>query len=140
LQNSVVRHADADDVAQLLALQLRLDEQSEFMMYEPGSAHRPLASFGRPCPTPDRRFTSSSPPAVSCWVGAPWRCRRTGVRARRAASCSVLAHNSTAIKLYQRCGFHIEGRRREALLVNGRFVDELYAGLLLDQDRPPDGP
>jgi RimJ/RimL family protein N-acetyltransferase len=52
----------------------------------------------------------------------------------------VLAHNSTAIKLYQRCGFHIEGRRREALLVNGRFVDELYAGLLLDQDRPPDGP
>ncbi len=42
-----------------------------------------------------------------------------------------MASNARAIRLYRRVGFVVEGRRREALRVDGRYVDELYAGLLL---------
>jgi RimJ/RimL family protein N-acetyltransferase len=45
---------------------------------------------------------------------------------------NVMAHNSRAIALYERMGFAVEGRRRECLLVDGRFVDELYMAKFLD--------
>jgi RimJ/RimL family protein N-acetyltransferase len=44
---------------------------------------------------------------------------------------TVMAHNRRAIRLYQRMGFAVEGRRRECLLVNGQLVDELHMARLL---------
>jgi len=44
---------------------------------------------------------------------------------------TVMAHNHRAIELYQRAGFSIEGRRTECLLIDGRFVDELYMATVL---------
>ncbi len=43
---------------------------------------------------------------------------------------TVMAHNHRAIGLYERMGFAVEGRRCECLLVEGRFVDELYMAAL----------
>ena len=44
---------------------------------------------------------------------------------------TVMAHNTRAIRLYERTGFTVEGRRSECLLVDGQFIDELTMALLL---------
>lgn len=45
-------------------------------------------------------------------------------------SVRVLAYNHRAIRAYQKCGFKIEGREREAAFVNGAWHDDLIMGLL----------
>jgi RimJ/RimL family protein N-acetyltransferase len=44
---------------------------------------------------------------------------------------TVMARNQRALALYERTGFVVEGRRRECLLVDGTFVDEIYMAKLL---------
>ena len=51
---------------------------------------------------------------------------------------TVMAHNHRAIRLYERTGFSIEGRRSECLLIDGQFIDELYMAMVLPQ--APAGP
>ncbi|WP_219975616.1 GNAT family N-acetyltransferase [Rubrobacter xylanophilus] len=45
---------------------------------------------------------------------------------------TVMEHNETAISLYGKMGFDVEGRRRDSLFVEDSFVDELYMAKLLD--------
>jgi RimJ/RimL family protein N-acetyltransferase len=47
---------------------------------------------------------------------------------------TVMAHNARAIRVYERHGFQVEGRRQQCLLVDGRYVDELYMAKLLAND------
>ena len=49
---------------------------------------------------------------------------------------TVMARNTRAVRLYERMGFSVEGRRSECLLVDGQFVDELTMALILPA--PPD--
>lgn len=51
---------------------------------------------------------------------------------------TVMAHNTRAIRLYERTGFTVEGRRSECLLIDGQFVDELTMAVLLPA--PPPAP
>jgi RimJ/RimL family protein N-acetyltransferase len=44
---------------------------------------------------------------------------------------TVMAHNTRAIRLYERMGFSVEGRRSECLLIDGRFIDELTMAVIL---------
>jgi len=44
---------------------------------------------------------------------------------------TVMAHNTRAIRLYERMGFTVEGRRSECLLIDGTFVDELTMAAIL---------
>jgi RimJ/RimL family protein N-acetyltransferase len=44
---------------------------------------------------------------------------------------TVMAHNHRAIGLYERMGFTVEGRRTQCLVIDGRFVDELYMAVIL---------
>ncbi len=53
---------------------------------------------------------------------------------------TVMAHNSRAIRLYERMGFSVEGRRAECLLVDGRFVDELTMAAILPAPLPRPSP
>jgi RimJ/RimL family protein N-acetyltransferase len=50
---------------------------------------------------------------------------------------TVMAHNTRAIRLYERMGFTVEGRRCECLLVDGQFIDELTMAAILPA-QPPD--
>jgi RimJ/RimL family protein N-acetyltransferase len=43
---------------------------------------------------------------------------------------SVFSYNLRAIKAYQKAGFTIEGRLREAILRDGRYWDEIQMGVL----------
>jgi RimJ/RimL family protein N-acetyltransferase len=42
----------------------------------------------------------------------------------------VVAYNARALRAYQRCGFVIEGREREAAFVDGTWHDDVMMGLL----------
>ena len=53
---------------------------------------------------------------------------------------TVMAHNTRAIRLYERTGFTVEGRRSECLLVDGQFIDELTMATLLPTRQPPPDP
>jgi RimJ/RimL family protein N-acetyltransferase len=52
----------------------------------------------------------------------------------RRLSLEVVADNLRAVKVYERCGFAVEGRLRMSLwnYVRGRFCDDLVMGLVLD--------
>jgi RimJ/RimL family protein N-acetyltransferase len=45
-------------------------------------------------------------------------------------SARVLADNARAIRCYEKCGFTIEGRERQAALVDGEWHDDLIMGIL----------
>jgi RimJ/RimL family protein N-acetyltransferase len=44
---------------------------------------------------------------------------------------SVMKHNLRGVGLYQKMGFEIEGTKRDALFVDGKYVDEYYMGKIL---------
>lgn len=52
-------------------------------------------------------------------------------RSLRRLELTVISHNLRAIALYLKMGFVIEGRRSDALRVDGRFVDEYWMAKLL---------
>jgi RimJ/RimL family protein N-acetyltransferase len=45
-------------------------------------------------------------------------------------SARVLADNARAIRCYEKCGFTVEGRERQAALVGGEWHDDLIMGVL----------
>lgn len=45
---------------------------------------------------------------------------------------TVMTHNEKAVNLYQKAGFHIEGIKKDNLLVQNKWVDEYIMALLLD--------
>jgi RimJ/RimL family protein N-acetyltransferase len=48
----------------------------------------------------------------------------------------VMAHNHRAIALYECAGFVREGRRVACLLIDGKFLDELYMAMILSGALP----
>jgi RimJ/RimL family protein N-acetyltransferase len=48
-------------------------------------------------------------------------------------SLSVLEGNERAMRSYEKCGFHYEGRERQVWAYDGRRWDEFYMGLLRDE-------
>jgi ribosomal protein S18 acetylase RimI-like enzyme len=55
--------------------------------------------------------------------------RRQGAR---RLTLRVLAHNAPARRLYERCGFVVEGVLREEFLLDGRFVDDIWMARRVD--------
>jgi RimJ/RimL family protein N-acetyltransferase len=45
-------------------------------------------------------------------------------------SLRVVAYNHRAIRAYEKCGFRIEGREREAALIDGEWCDDVMMGIL----------
>lgn len=52
----------------------------------------------------------------------------------------VLQENQRAVNLYERCGFKVEGRLREAAFVDGAFQDVLMMSVLRADRTPPANP
>ncbi len=44
---------------------------------------------------------------------------------------TVVTENQSAVSLYEKMGFEIEGTKRNSLLINGDYVDEYYMAKLL---------
>lgn len=153
-----IRLAGPDDAALILDLQLALDRESAFMLMEPGERERledlPDLSY-RVVAVEGGRLVGHVNVVVQPFarvrhrghVVMGIRASHTGkglgrrlldaaiVQARdrglRRLELTVMTHNQAALALYTRCGFQIEGLRRTAARVDGRWVDEHYMGLLL---------
>ena len=163
-----IRSARPYDAAALLDLKRQLDEETAFMMYEPGERDSSVQDLAR-----ELAGVARSPNSVILLAevadqlagyleltgGSFRRSRATaylviGVLARAAGlgigtgllqhakewatahglhrlELSVMAHNTRAIRLYERMGFSVEGRRCECLLVDGQFIDELTMAVIL---------
>ena len=52
----------------------------------------------------------------------------------------VFAFNPRAQRVYEKCGFTVEGRRRDALLWDGAWVDAVSMAILAGDPRPHRGP
>lgn len=52
-------------------------------------------------------------------------------RSLRRLELTVMVHNERAIRLYEKRGYELEGVRRDALRVDGVFVDEQYRAKLI---------
>ena len=63
--------------------------------------------------------------------------RWAAARGLRRIELNVMAHNYRAIALYERAGFVREGRRVDCLLIDGRFLDELYMAMILPGSLSP---
>jgi RimJ/RimL family protein N-acetyltransferase len=46
---------------------------------------------------------------------------------------TVFAYNARAIRSYEKCGFVIEGRSREAVFRDGRYWDEIHMSVIADE-------
>lgn len=63
----------------------------------------------------------------ACVAGA----RRQGAR---KLTLRVLGFNHRARRLYESCGFHIEGLLREEFLLDGRYVDDVFMARALGDE------
>jgi RimJ/RimL family protein N-acetyltransferase len=63
--------------------------------------------------------------------------RWAAARGLRRIELNVMAHNHRAIALYERAGFVHEGRRVDCLLIDGKFLDELYMAMILPGSLSP---
>uniref|UniRef100_UPI0028126253 GNAT family N-acetyltransferase n=1 Tax=Arthrobacter sp. TaxID=1667 RepID=UPI0028126253 len=50
-------------------------------------------------------------------------------------SLEVYAFNPRAQRVYEKCGFRVEGRLRDALLWNGEWIDAVVMGMLSTDPR-----
>lgn len=83
--------------------------------------------------------------SLSCVIGVAQSCTGQGLGKRLMQGLeawakqkrfyrlelTVMTHNHRAIRLYESCGFDVEGRRRDALNIGGCYVDEFYMAKLL---------
>ena len=46
---------------------------------------------------------------------------------------TVFSYNVRAIRAYEKAGFHVEGRLRDAIQRDGRYFDEVQMGILADE-------
>lgn len=63
--------------------------------------------------------------------------RWAAARGLHRIELNVMAHNHRAIALYERVGFVREGRRAGRLLIDGKFLDELYMAMILPGSLSP---
>jgi putative acetyltransferase len=50
----------------------------------------------------------------------------------RRVELTVYARNDGAIRLYERCGFAIEGRHRATFCKGGEYIDSLTMAMLIE--------
>ena len=164
----LVRTAKETDAEGVLELFLRLDEETRFMMYEPGERS---TSVGRQAEILRTLLASGNstfllaeeggrPVGFLEAAGGAFRRNRHCVhlvigvlkehagrgigsalmaeaerwareRGTRRLELTVHTHNRTARVLYEKMGFAVEGTRKDAMRVEGSYVDEYYMAKLL---------
>jgi ribosomal protein S18 acetylase RimI-like enzyme len=171
-----IRLAGPEDAGALLALQHRLDGQSEFMLLEPGEREQSPARLRDRLLAQGRaggfdlvaEGEDGNGDGLAGWLSVevlPFRrARRAGYlvlgvdvaaagrglgrsllaaaeheaagRGLRRLELTVMTGNLRALGLYLRCGFQVEGLRRQALVRGTTLIDEYYMGKLLAGDGP----
>ena len=79
---------------------------------------------------PDRRRLGAGRALVEAAVDEARR------RGGRKLSLRVLGGNATARRLYEACGFIVEGLLRDEFLLGGRYVDDVFMARYLVNEEP----
>jgi RimJ/RimL family protein N-acetyltransferase len=170
----VLRIAGPDDAAALMKLKQRLDQETSFMLLEPGERdtstqalarhledvsgsensvvivadqHGDLAGYVELAGGKFRRNRATTHVVIGVLAQASGQGigtrlleeakRWAAARGLHRIELNVMAHNHRAIALYERVGFVREGRRADCLLVDGKFLDELYMAMILPGSLSP---
>lgn len=164
-----IREINSDDAGAFLKLSQRLDDETSFMLYEPGERTLTIDEQREKLEkmiVADKQmiFVAEDKHELIGFIAC------FGGTARRNSKCAsvvigllqqyagqgigtalfdklvawakqqelhrleltVMEHNRPAMMLYDKVGFKIEGTRKQALLVDGDFVNEFYMGKLLE--------
>ena len=164
----LIRTAQENDAGGVLELLLRLDEQTRFMMYEPGERPTSVELQAKTLRTLLASGNSTFlvaeedglPVGFLEATGGTFRRNRHVVHlvigvleehagrgiggalmaeaeqwarehAIRRLELTVETHNRTARALYEKMGFAVEGTRKDAMRIEGSYVDEYYMAKLL---------
>lgn len=165
-----IRPVRVEDAEDYLRLSLALDNETKFMLYEPGERTttvdeqrkrlQAVLSSGNGLIFVAEAETGELVGLLGAIGGPARRNRETvhifvGVRQAYAGQgvgrrlfeametwarawgahrleLTVMAHNQRALALYQKLGFVIEGRLRDALKVDGAYVDEFTMCKILE--------
>ncbi|MBR6917708.1 MAG: GNAT family N-acetyltransferase [Clostridia bacterium] len=166
----IYRTVSEDEAERFFEMLCRLDEETDYMMYEPGERRKTsngaerLRSNIREAGKGDFLLVAEDAGVIAGFIwaqrGKPERVRHSayivaGVlasyRGRGIGSeffrllddwardagiirleLTVESSNTAAKRLYEKCGFAVEGVRRASMKVGGDFVDEYYMGKILD--------
>jgi RimJ/RimL family protein N-acetyltransferase len=169
----VLRIAGPDDAVALMRLKQRLDEETSFMLPEPGERDTSIHALARHLEEVSqsensvlivaarrgdlagyvelaggkfRRNSCTTHVVMGVLAETSGQGIGTGLlkeatrwaaaRGLRRIELNVMAHNHRAIALYERAGFVCEGRRVACLLIDGKFLDELYMAMILPGSLP----
>lgn len=121
----VLRIAGPDDAIALMKLRQRLDEETSFMLLEPGERDTSIQALAE---ASGQGVGTGLLEEAKRWAAA---------RGLRRIELNVMAHNHRAIALYERAGFVREGRRVDCLLIDGTFLDELSMAMILPGSLSP---
>ncbi|MFX0198827.1 MAG: GNAT family N-acetyltransferase [Candidatus Hodarchaeota archaeon] len=165
----LIREITVDDAQRFISLCKKLDEETKFMLYEPGERHigveeqrRHIAAV-REAGNQTILVAEESDELIGfiTALGRPYKRKRhaahivvgilqkhahqgTGTKLFTAMEkwalkheihrleLSVMVHNKAAIGLYRKMGFKTEGRMKDSLVVDGRYVDEYLMAKTLD--------
>jgi len=170
----VLRIAGPDDAVALMTLKQRLDEETSFMLLEPGERDTSTQTLARHLEEVSgsensvvivarqqgelvgyvelaggkfRRNRSTTHVIIGVLADAGGKGvgtrlleeagRWAAARGLHRIELNVMAHNHRAIALYERMGFVHEGRRVDCLLIDGKFLDELYMAMILPGSLSP---
>ena len=163
-----IRTIRPDDAEQFLRLRMQLDEETQFMMLEPGerniSLEEQLYQIEQVLSKENQViFVAEQDDQLIGYLGAiggdfkrnkhsaeivigilqaytgqglgsqlfiameAWARQKQLHR----LELTVMTHNRAGVALYRKRGFEIEGTKRHALVVNGKYVDEFYMAKLL---------
>ncbi len=168
----IYRKLTPEDTDDFFEMMCRLDEETEFMMYEPGERREKTRDTGflkarleAACSGSDLLICAEndrsgivgyiwadrgklSRTAHSAYIvtGILKAYRRQGIGteffrlldewARSSGvtrlELTVECENTAAVRLYEKCGFVIEGRRVGSMKINGKFADEYYMAKIIE--------
>jgi RimJ/RimL family protein N-acetyltransferase len=133
--------AERDTSIQVLARHLEEVSQSENSVVIVADRHDDLAGYVELAGGKFRRNRSTTHIVIGVLAEASGKGvgtrlleeakRWAGARGLHRVELNVMAHNHRAIALYERVGFVHEGRRVGCLLIDGKFLDELYMAMIL---------
>jgi RimJ/RimL family protein N-acetyltransferase len=169
-KNMIIRSIQEDDSEQFLRLSKKLDQETQFMLFEPGE--RTTTSEEQRQRIQGLLSKDSQTVLVAehehelvgflgCFGGGLQRNRHCaylviGILQAHAGQglgaqffeaieawalthdihrleLTVMTHNDRAVHLYRKMGFETEGIRKNALKIDGTYVDEYYMAKLLNQ-------
>ena len=122
-----IRPITENDVERFFHMLCQLDEETDFMMYEPGERLNRIAHTAYIVIGVRLIYRHQGIGTAFFRLVDDWARKNDIVRLELTVECD----NIHAKTLYEKQGFSVEGVRPKSMLVNGSYVDEYYMGKIL---------